>query len=51
MRRETENTKRTHRNSRGKNIHCVERKNSLDVINGRLDTANEKIIEPEDRAN
>ena len=26
MRREIENIKRTHRNSRSKNIHCVERK-------------------------
>ena len=36
MRREIENMKRTHRNSRSKNIHCVERKNSL----GRISNLN-----------
>lgn len=50
MRREIENMKRTHRNSRSKNIHCVERKNSLGRINSWLDTAKEKISEFEDRA-
>lgn len=49
MRREIENKKRTQRNSRGKNIHHVERKISLSGINSRLDTAKEKISELEDR--